>query len=767
MANATLLSNNYTQQHGRMFTYLWWETSFPNECKFGERFVEPGQYPLTEINKRIRSSLGVRKDQFDDGKIILEYYWDVTDCATKIGRCYKHGAVDNYIRNLIGHKKDNSREVHTLPWSTFKVKVNNLLAKMNQPLPIAGVAAWQMYAANDTINAIASGKKTFMAELCARFGKTIWGGTLICELNSPLTIVASYVLTSLASFEDELSSFEQFKDIVLVDTADDEYQDKIDAALAHKKQVVAFLSLCPGGKRTSKIRYLFDLLYDRLVIIDEADFGAHCIKQANALINVRAENDIVVLMTGTNADKAASYWSVDHCISVVYPELLMEKYNPQLTYPKMLQHFDVDIHRHQLAVDVEFYQMDLNNLVEFARISDPGLFIDDGKFLPSWSKFVANPVKAKGFWTRMLQATFEGQHGFDELSIDYQKQSARKYNKIPSPVLEQRVAMMFLSESMANANLKDAATLAQQALPGYRVVPVYGEDMSNRTATVDVKEEIEKAQGKNVLLLSVKMAQRSFSVGAITELYLAYDKGDNGTTIQKISRALTPDLEGKIGRIVSLSFDRNRDDKFDGMLIETAINYKKNKSILSTHDALKDVLRTVDIFRCTENGVIKLDTDQYLTAAIERNSINRVLGKVCDLSVLSYYELEALALGHTDVTVTSKQDVTQHGKTKDKSKNTHRDTTDKPDFSRERLLAKAREMVVIIADNIDIILFGTNCTNVYDALRIIDFNNDMQLAISEEFGVDYDVVKMVFDSDVINVNILELEYNHHASQAQI
>ena len=52
------------------------------------------------------------------------------------------------------------------------------------------------------------------------------------------------------------------------------------------------------------------------------------------------------------------------------------------------------------------------------KISNPEAFEEDGVYLPSWTKFAANPIKAKGFWTRMLQAIFLGQHGWDELNID-------------------------------------------------------------------------------------------------------------------------------------------------------------------------------------------------------------------------------------------------------------------------------------------------------------------------------------------------------------
>jgi membrane-bound lytic murein transglycosylase len=52
----------------------------------------------------------------------------------------------------------------------------------------------------------------------------------------------------------------------------------------------------------------------------------------------------------------------------------------------------------------------------------------------------------------------------------------------------------------------------------------------NSTAESKVKDAIEKAKRnkQDVLILSAGMAQRSFSVDEITELYLAYDGGDAG-----------------------------------------------------------------------------------------------------------------------------------------------------------------------------------------------------------------------------------------------
>jgi len=311
----------------KMYCYLWWEKSNPNEAKFGERWVKAGQNPEKEVWKRVKDSLGVRKDLLNDGSIILEHIWDVTDMADELcpERLKQHGRVDDFIRPQIGHRKGTTGEVHELTAEEIVIKVNNYLRRVGQPLPAAGLSQNQYDAAYNVLDNIYHGKRTIVAELCARFGKTIWSGSLIRETNADLTVIASYVLTSFSSFLKDLTSFEQFRNLVIVDTSDVDYQEKINNGLSEGKQVVALLSMCSGNNRQKKIDYLFNTSVNRLVLIDEADFGVHKSNQSQPLISARTNDDVVVLMTGTNGDKAAGIWPVDHYLSVTYPELLMEK----------------------------------------------------------------------------------------------------------------------------------------------------------------------------------------------------------------------------------------------------------------------------------------------------------------------------------------------------------------------------------------------------------------------------------------------------------
>lgn len=417
----------------------------------------------------------------------------------------------------------------------------------------------------------------------------------------------------------------------------------------------------------------------------------------------------------------------------------------------MLKHFKVDPARHQLYVDVEFYQMNLASVVEIARTAEPEAFTEDGIFLPSWSKFAANPVKAKGFFTNMLQAVFEGKGGDDSLNVDYQTGRKAKEGI--------KVAMMFLPGSTTNANLQEIKPIAQQALRGFQIVLVSGaESMTNATAERTVREAIEVAeqQGQHVLILSAGMAQRSFSIPQITELYLAYDTGDNGATIQKMSRTLTPHRVGKVGRVVSLSFDPNRDDKFDAMLIETAQNYKRNHGIPDLKQALQDVLRTVDIFRCQPDGAVKIEVDQYLEEALNRKSVDRVIGKVAPINELTREEICALASGNVDVFRAARQQAAARGKTKlnvvkKKSGGSKIDAS-------ERELARAREMIVTIAQNIDIIrYYGGN--SIEESFAIMDAEgSSIQNDVTNQFGVDYNLIKELVLTNFINRDLLDLKF---------
>lgn len=312
-----------------MTSYAWEDIDSPGEVKFGEHFTEDVKDfddAVVQTTKYIRASLGRQKYKFDEGRIKIHRIWNITEYSKSINRFKKHSKVDDIIRDKCLINRVNARsEFHKLDGIEVVNRIEKFLLSVNQPKIKAYLSTSQYRAACDIIQIYKDGHRTVMAELCARFGKTIWSAALGVEIDKDIIIVVSYVKTVFASFENDLIQFDQFCRYVHVDMQDPEYKDKIAVAIKEGKKVIAFLSMCGSSKRQERIDYLFNLNASRFVIIDEADFGVHTRKQSIPLIDARSDDDFVLLMTGTNSDRAVSMWSVDHMISVTYPELLIQK----------------------------------------------------------------------------------------------------------------------------------------------------------------------------------------------------------------------------------------------------------------------------------------------------------------------------------------------------------------------------------------------------------------------------------------------------------
>lgn len=320
-----MATNDISTTEGNMFVYLWEETDKADECKFGERWVFAGQDPEKECRKRIRESLGVRKDKYDEGGIRLMGIWDVTEIAKKVGRNYQRSRMDDYLRDFIGYRKGSTGEIHKLSGTAMKLEINRLLNRLGQPLITAALSTKQYEVASEVIEKFNNNDTVILAALCARFGKTIWSGAVSVEMDVKLTVIASYVKTVFTSFATDLTSFQQFAGHEHIDTADSNYQQKINDALAEGKKVFAYLSLANGSQRQNRIDFLFGLNASKMLIVDEADFGAHQIKQAQPLVEKLPNIDYTIIMTGTNADRAVTHWPISSVVSVTYPELLMQK----------------------------------------------------------------------------------------------------------------------------------------------------------------------------------------------------------------------------------------------------------------------------------------------------------------------------------------------------------------------------------------------------------------------------------------------------------
>ena len=83
---------------------------------------------------------------------------------------------------------------------------------------------------------------------------------------------------------------------------------------------------------------------------------------------------------------------------------------------------------------------------------------------------------------------------------------------------------------------------------------------------------------------------------------------------------------------------------------------------------------------------------------------------------------------------------------------------DRTDAS-EKELARAREMIVTIAQNIDIIRYygGSNLEETFQIMD--DEGEEIQRQVTEQFGVPYPMIRELVLTDFINRDLLELKFS--------
>lgn len=442
----------------------------------------------------------------------------------------------------------------------------------------------------------------------------------------------------------------------------------------------------------------------------------------------------------------------------------------------MLNNFTIDSALDLSIPSFELYQLYLINTVAQCILHGE-MISDDMALMPSWSKFAEHPQKSKGFFVRILESMFLGKHGNNHLNIDLITKNWFGKNNT-------KVLMMFLPHQtpISTGNLKAIADIAREVLPAWNIIPLGGGDIrvdgqkiNNKNAEKIVRQSIKNSIEKNqcVLILSSQMAQRSFSIPEITELYLAYDGGQAGATVQKMSRTLTPDSKNpnKIGKIISLSLDPNRDDKFDSIIAQTVDNYTKRHKDKSAAEAMSEVLETMDIFVSSGDTIVPIKKDEYMRQLIARKSMSRIIGAQADISKLDADTIAKLVNVKIDYKRATPTISILKGVTKIPEPSSSDDDEDfmniipKKNNSKEKLYQLAKEKITAIVDNMGYILLGTGCSRVRDALKIIEEDQEIRDDVEYEFGISVDVLLILFEK-VINKTLVELQYETEYSNVR-
>ncbi len=197
----------------------------------------------------------------------------------------------------LDHKEGAGTEWFWIPGKTFSDAyeyLDQLVTEMEGHVVRKKVKlrALQQKALDDTLTAIENGTDvaTVIANLCPRFGKTIWALMLFKQISEKygnrIMLLPAYWLSVHSSFEGELEQFDDFQHMTIVDPRKIADADAaVDAAWAEGQDVIIPISLhgdISEWKRNNK--WLRDIDSETFFMFaDEGDFGTHGDRQIEKL----------------------------------------------------------------------------------------------------------------------------------------------------------------------------------------------------------------------------------------------------------------------------------------------------------------------------------------------------------------------------------------------------------------------------------------------------------------------------------------------------
>lgn len=130
---------------------------------------------------------------------------------------------------------------------------------------------------------------SMIANLCPRFGKTIWALSLFNRITAKygnrVMLLPAYWLSVHSSFISELDRFNDFRDIVQINPDDDDAAENARAALDNNQRIVVPISLHGDfDDWCNKHEWITEIALDDIFMFaDEGDFGTHTENQRSKL----------------------------------------------------------------------------------------------------------------------------------------------------------------------------------------------------------------------------------------------------------------------------------------------------------------------------------------------------------------------------------------------------------------------------------------------------------------------------------------------------
>jgi hypothetical protein len=397
----------------------------------------------------------------------------------------------------------------------------------------------------------------------------------------------------------------------------------------------------------------------------------------------------------------------------------------------------------------KFYCTEVNSLKDQVEALDE-------KVQPSWTKIWGKPLANKAFVGQLLESLT----GQDTLRTELNL----------SAMSETPVDCFMLLVSANKKEMADIGRIAERHIPDWHVKILNGDFTSNKDAEYETTSEINRAKiagKKGVLIIANQMGSRSYSVPEIQATVIAFDRGSVDATAQKVSRCLTPGntydgTEKQSGIIVDLSFDPNRAENIEKLILEEAVSVQRDGSLADDFtSAVKYVLSSIDLFKMKYGTAVEMTEEEMFGIF----SDNEAMLRVADVSVDIAGAIES---GMFDILAKVNAD----GKpSKDKkavlgenvlnavreggSANGRSDSKDPAIKTAEKTINDAIRSLNMSATSV-YHLANLEGESYRECLEIIADNNNLDNEFKDLFGVTADNVINLLDNSILNEAILDV-----------